>query len=122
MAGLNVMIVDDSVLAVRKVEAMLVEMGHRVVGTASTGAEAISAYKKCMPDLVTMDITMPDMDGIQATKAIIAAFPDARIIMATSHGQENMVRDAIRAGAKGYVLKPVKAEKLLASIDKALKE
>ena len=112
MVGLKFLVVDDSMLAIRKVQAMLADMGHEVIRTAATGAEALQAYRETNPDVVTMDITMPDMDGIQATKAIVSAFPDARIIMVTSHGQEGMVRDALRAGARGYVLKPVKADKL----------
>ena len=112
MAPLKILTVDDSMLTLRKLEAMLDNIGHKVVGTAGTGAEALDAYRQLNPDLVTMDITMPDMNGIQATKAIKAEFSDARIIMVTSHGQEAMVRDALKAGAVGYVLKPIKPEKL----------
>jgi two-component system, chemotaxis family, chemotaxis protein CheY len=105
--GLNIMIVDDSLLAIRKMEAMLLKMGHYVRETAANGAEALEKYRQSMPDLVTMDITMPEMDGIEATEKIIAEFPDAKIIIVTSHGQEEMVRQAINAGASGYVVKPV---------------
>lgn len=112
MTPLNVMIVDDSLLATRKMETMLEAMGHRIVSTVATGAGALPAYRNFNPDLVTMDITMPDMDGIEATRAIMTEFRDANIIMVTSHGQEEMVREALKAGAKGYVLKPVNAEKL----------
>ena len=118
MIALKTLIVDDSLLASRKLSAMLEEMGHQVVKMAATGAEALVAYREVVPDLVTMDITMPDMDGIQATAAIIAEFPNANIIMVTSHGQEGMVRDALRAGAKGYVLKPVKVDRLRDMIKK----
>ena len=121
MIKLSVMVVDDSLLAARKLETMLTAMGHQVVGTVATGAEAVSAYGRCNPDLVTMDITMPDMDGIEASRHIIASFPDARIIMVTSHGQENMVREALKAGAKGYVLKPVDADKLAEMIKKVVR-
>ena len=112
MAPLNILTVDDSMLTLRKLQAMLEDIGHKVVGTAGTGAEALEAYRSHNPDLVTMDITMPDMNGIQATKAIRAEFANAKIVMVTSHGQEAMVRDALKAGAMGYVLKPIKPEKL----------
>ncbi|MFZ4624446.1 MAG: response regulator [Rhodoferax sp.] len=116
MTPLNVMIVDDSLLATRKMETMLTAMGHRVVRAVTSGAAAVQAYRDYNPDLVTMDITMPGMDGIQATRTILAEFRDAKIIMVTSHGQEDMVREALKAGALGYVLKPVNAEKLAAHI------
>lgn len=120
MPSLKVLIVDDSLVAVKKLTLMLEGMGHVVVGTAGTGAKAVEAYRATNPDLVTMDITMPDMDGVQATAHIIREFPAARIIMVTSHGQERMVIDSLDAGAKGYVLKPVRAEKLTDMIDKVM--
>lgn len=119
---LNVMIVDDSLLAARKLDALFNDLGHRVIANAHTGEEAISAYRVHNPDLVTMDITMPGMTGIEATKLILKDFPDAIIIMVTSHGQEGMVREALKAGAKGYVLKPVKPEKLTEAIKRAFSQ
>jgi two-component system chemotaxis response regulator CheY len=85
MQSLNVLIVDDSMLAVQVLKNALEELGHKVVKTAGTGVAALAAYKACNPDIVTMDITMPDMDGIVATGNIVKAFPDARVIMVTSH-------------------------------------
>ena len=120
MVSLNIMVVDDSQLAIRKMETMLVAMGHKVGQTASNGSVAIANYRKDIPDLVTMDITMPEMDGIEATGRIVAEFPDAKIIMVTSHGQEDMVRQAIKAGARGYVMKPVKAEELAVHIERVI--
>jgi len=119
--ALNVLVVDDSSLAIKKMEAMLLKMGHYVRHTAKSGAEAVTKYRHEIPDLVTMDITMPDMDGIQATAKIITEFPDAKIIMVTSHGQEDMVRQAIKAGARGYILKPVDPDKLAAQIEAIIK-
>jgi two-component system chemotaxis response regulator CheY len=116
---LRVLVVDDSLITINKVSSMLNAIGHSVVGTARTGAEALAAYRESRPDIVTMDITMPDMDGVEATKRIVEEFPDARIIMVTSHGQEKMVLAAIDAGALGYVLKPIRADKLEATIDQA---
>src|SRR5262245_60545940 len=112
MNALNVLVVDDSVLAVAVLRSELEKLGHKVVQTARSGAEAFTAYKACNPDVVTMDITMPDMDGIAATEKIVKVYPDAQIIMVTSHAQKGMVMDALKAGARGYVLKPIKAEKL----------
>ncbi len=117
MFSLNIMVVDDSLLAIRKMEALLLKLGHNVRATAANGSDAIHKYRLEMPDVVTMDITMPEMDGIEATRRIIVEFPDAKIIMVTSHGQEDMVRQAIKAGARGYILKPVDAEKLAQQIE-----
>jgi DNA-binding NarL/FixJ family response regulator len=108
----RVLIVDDSLLVVRSLSNLLRDLGHDVIKTASSGTMALDAYRECQPDVVTMDITMPDLDGIQATERILAEFPDARIIMVTSHGQEGMVMKSIKAGAKGYILKPIKPDKL----------
>lgn len=117
-APLNILIVDDSLITVKKLTVLIEQLGHRVAGTAGSGAAALSAYGEVSPDLVTMDITMPGMDGVEATRQIVARFPDARIIMVTSHGQEKMVIDALDAGARGYVLKPVRPEKLAEMIRK----
>jgi two-component system chemotaxis response regulator CheY len=112
MERLNVLIVDDSRLAVQVLKSALEDLGHKVVRTAGTGAEAMTAYQACNPDVVTMDITMPDMDGIAATEKLVKSYPDARIIMVSSHAQQNMVMDALKAGAKGYILKPIQPDKL----------
>lgn len=115
---MNVLIVDDSILTVKKLQSLLEAQGHKVVETAGTGAQALEAYRVYRPDLVTMDITMPDMDGVEATRRIVAEFPNAVVIMVTSHGQERMVIDALDAGARGYVLKPIRPEKLYEMIAK----
>lgn len=112
MQPLNVLVVDDSMLAMEVLKNSLHELGHNVVRTARSGAEALRAYQDSNPDLVTMDVTMPGMDGIAATQRIIKEFPDARIVMVTSHAQKGMVMDALKAGAKGYILKPLQTEKL----------
>lgn len=91
---------------------MLTDIGHNVISTARTGEEAVEQFMQYKPDIITMDITMPDINGIETTKKIIEKRPNALIVMITSHGQEAMVLDSIEAGAKGYLLKPVKAEKL----------
>lgn len=122
------MVVDDSALTVKRLVTMLEQLGHEVIKTCKSGLEAVETIKflvnkgssSSMPDLITMDITMPDMDGIEATRHILALYPQALIIMVTSHGQEQMVMDAITAGAKGYVLKPIKQDKLQESIKKVM--
>lgn len=119
--ALTVIVVDDSPIIVKKLTVLLHTFGYKVVHTASNGKEAIAAYKQHKPDVVTMDITMPGMDGIEATQEIIKEFPDAKIVMITSHGQENMVLDALKAGAKGYVLKPFQQQKVYETIQKACK-
>ncbi|RDH43923.1 response regulator [Zooshikella ganghwensis] len=121
MTGLRVMVVDDSLITINKLTKMLTELGYEVVSQCRSGAVAVASYPKVKPDIVTMDITMPDMDGIEATKAIMASYPQANIIMVTSHGQEQMVLEAIDAGARGYVLKPVKEVRLQEVIQKVLK-
>lgn len=113
---LAVMIVDDSMIMTQKLKLVLSELGHEVVRICKDGPDAIRDYPLVKPDLVTMDITMPGMDGIEAMKAILADHPRARVIMVTSHGQEAMVVRALDAGALGYVLKPVSKDALAAMI------
>ena len=112
MESLNIIVVEDSTMTTRKIKQMLQEIGHTVIATARTGIEAIEAAKKYKADIITMDITMPDMDGIEATKRILSMNPETRIIIITSHGQELMVYNAVEAGAKGYLLKPLERDKL----------
>lgn len=109
---LKIVVVDDSLIIRRNIAKMLERMGHEIVAEAKNGKEAIACYRKHFPDLMTMDITMPDMDGIEAVRGIMGKSEEVKIIMVTSHGQEEMVIAAIKAGASGYVLKPVNAEKL----------
>ncbi|MDO8453525.1 MAG: response regulator [Sulfurimonas sp.] len=109
---LKILIVDDSLIIRKKITTIVEKLGHEVVGQAKTGQEAIKMYESAKPDLVTMDITMPDMDGITAVKHIVEIDKNAKIIMVTSHGQEDMVIDSIKVGAVGYMLKPITDEKL----------
>lgn len=120
MTSLNVLIVDDSLLTQHKIVKIFEELGHIVVATARTGREAIDAYAAHKPDIVSMDITMPDMNGIEACKQICAEDAAAKIIMVTSHGQEQMVIDSLDAGAKGYIIKPMKTEKFRDIIEKVM--
>ena len=113
---LRVLVVDDSVILRKAIINLLSELGHQGVGEAGSGYEAIHEYKRLKPDLVTMDITMPGIqgihDGVEALKEIRKIDPEANVIMVTSHGEEELVLDAIDAGAKGYILKPIAKDKI----------
>jgi two-component system, chemotaxis family, chemotaxis protein CheY len=109
---LKVLVVDDSLIIRKKISKIVENLGHELVFAAINGQEAIDAYKKYKPDLVTMDITMPDMDGITAVQHIVKEDENAKIIMVTSHGQEDMVIKSIKSGAVSYILKPISEEKL----------
>ena len=122
MNSLNILVVDDSLIMRVNLVRSLESLGHTIVGEAVDGTTSIVAYEKYKPDLVTMDITMPDMDGITAVKKIKESHPEANIIMVTSHGQEAMVMNALKAGAKGYILKPISPEKLTQAIGKIFKD
>lgn len=116
----RVLVVDDAAFMRMSLKTMLEKNGYEVVGEAENGLMGVNKYRSLKPDLVTMDITMPQMSGIQALKAIRAEDPDARIIMITAIGQEPMVREAIMSGAKGFIVKPFKEEGVINSINKLL--
>lgn len=120
--SLNIMVVDDSILIAKRLSSILTELGHNIVAVCDNGKKAFENYETFKPDLITMDITMPEMDGIESTKKICAQYPEALVIMVTSHGQEQMVIDAINSGAKGYILKPFKKEKLEETIKTVLEK
>lgn len=120
MEALNIMVVDDSTLSTKRLTQILGLLGHNVVQTARTGADAVAAYPACLPDLVTMDVAMPDMDGIEAVRRILASYPDAIIIMVTSHEMDMKVVDAVNAGAKGYVRKPADKDEIERTIAKVI--
>ena len=98
------------------------ENGYEVVDEAVNGQEAVKKYKEHSPDLVTMDITMPKMDGIEATKAIIDINPDANVVVCSAMGQKPMVLEAIEAGAKDFIVKPIKPEKVKETLGKLMDE
>ncbi len=119
---LKVLVVDDSLIIRKKVTKLIEKLGHKVLYSAKDGQDAIDSYTSNKSDLVTMDITMPDMDGITAVKEIIKIDANAKIIMVTSHGQEDMVIKSIQAGAVGYMLKPVTEDKLATAIGEVFEE
>lgn len=116
----TVMIVDDSLVMAQKLSVILRDLGHEIVRVCKDGAAAVRDYPLVKPDLVTMDITMPGISGIEAMSQIMEKNVGARVIMVTSHGQEAMVVRAIEAGAMGYVLKPVTKDRLSAMIERAM--
>lgn len=114
----KVLIVDDAMFMRAMIRDILINSGkYEVIGEASNGEEAIAKYQSLNPDLVTMDIVMPQMDGIEATKEIIKIDSKARIVMCSALGQEALVIESIAAGAKDFIVKPFSAEKVLKVID-----
>jgi two-component system chemotaxis response regulator CheY len=116
----KILIVDDAAFMRTIITDILVKNGFEIAGEASTGVEAIKKYKELSPDLVTLDITMPEMDGITSLKEIKKFDPDAKIIMCSAMGQQVIVIDAIQAGAKDFVVKPFQAERVVEAVKKAL--
>ena len=116
----RILIVDDASFMRMMIKDILVKNGYEVVGEAADGAQAVTMYKELKPDLVTMDITMPEMDGITALKNIRAENPNAVVIMCSAMGQQAMVIDAIQAGAKDFIVKPFQADRVLEAISKNL--
>ncbi len=117
--GKKVLIVDDAAFMRMMLKTILSNAGYEVVGEACNGKQAVEQYKALLPNIVTLDITMPEMDGIQALKEIKKIDPGARCIMCSAMGQQAMVVEAIQAGAKDFIVKPFQAEKVLDSVCKA---
>lgn len=118
--GARVLIVDDAAFMRMMIKNILTSNGYEVVGEAENGVQAVEKYKELKPDLVTMDITMPEMDGIAAVKEIKKIDPNARIIMCSAMGQQSMVIEAIQAGAKDFIVKPFNPQRVLEAVEKAL--
>jgi|SRR5271156_954149 len=116
----RVLVVDDAMFMRKVVTDALRSGGHEVIGEAANGQEAVSCFKTLRPDVMTMDITMPEMDGIAALREIIALDPSARIVMCSAIGQETKVLEAVKAGAKDFIVKPFQTERVLTAIDKAM--
>ena len=116
----RVVIVDDAVFMRMMIKDILEKNGFEIIGEASNGASAVEEYKNLKPDIVTMDITMPEMDGIQAVKEIRKIDPDAKIIMCSAMGQQAMVMEAIQAGAKDFIVKPFQSDRVVEALNKVL--
>jgi len=119
--GRNILIVDDAAFMRMMIKDIASKNGFNVVGEAQNGKEAVEMYLKCKPDIVTMDITMPEKDGISAVKDIMSIDSSARIIMCSAMGQQSLVMEAIKAGARDFLVKPFKAERVVEAIEKALR-
>lgn len=120
MAGKNILLVDDAAFMRMMLKDILVKNGYDVVGEAENGAKAVEKYKELKPNLVIMDITMPEMDGIQAAKAIKGDDGNATIIMCSAMGQQAMVIEAIQAGAKDFIVKPFQPDRVLEAVKKVI--
>jgi Response regulator containing CheY-like receiver domain and AraC-type DNA-binding domain len=118
--GKRILIVDDAAFMRMMIKDIVTKNGYEVVGEAQNGAEAVELYEKYSPDIVTMDITMPEKDGISAVKDIMAFDAKAKVIMCSAMGQQSLVMDAIRAGARDFLVKPFKPERVIEAIDKVL--
>ncbi len=116
----RVLIVDDASFMRMMVKEILTKNGYEVAGEAENGQKAVEKYTELSPDLVIMDITMPEVDGIEAVKLIKAQDPDAKIVMCSAMGQQAMVIEAIQAGAKDFIVKPFQADRVLEAVKKVI--
>ena len=117
----KILIVDDTLFMRTLLKNILFSGGHTIAGESGDGEEAVAKYKELKPDLVTMDVVMPKMNGIEALKGIKAFDPAARVVMCTAVGQEQMVKLAIKTGAKGYIVKPFQLSELIARLEVQLR-
>ncbi|MBU9721769.1 MULTISPECIES: response regulator [Bacillaceae] len=115
---MRVLVTDDAAFMRMQLKDIISKLGHEVVGEAENGKDAIEQYKKLMPDLVTMDITMPELDGINALKEIKSFDPHARVIMCSAMGQQGMVLEAIQNGAKDFIVKPFNQDRISEALEK----
>lgn len=116
----KILVVDDAAFMRMMIKDILTKNGYDVVGEAENGAKAVEKYKELTPDLVIMDITMPEVDGIQAVREIKKVDDDAKIIMCSAMGQQAMVIESIQAGARDFIVKPFQAERVLEAVKKVL--
>src|SRR3954466_9608547 len=118
----RILVVDDAAFMRKMVSDALTRGGHEVVGEAGNGTEAIARFQELKPELTTLDITMPEKDGLAALKEIIALDPNARVIMCSALGQESKVLESIKLGARDFVVKPFQPERVLEAVGKAVAE
>ncbi len=116
----RILVVDDAAFMRMMIKDILTKNGYEVVGEAADGVQAVEKFKDLSPDLVTMDITMPEMDGITALKEIKKLDGSAKVIMCSAMGQQAMVIDAIQAGAKDFIVKPFQADRVIEAIKKTM--
>jgi len=118
--GKKILIVDDAAFMRMMIKDILTKNGYEIVGEAENGARAIDKYKELNPDLVIMDITMPEVDGIAAVREIKKINSDSKIIMCSAMGQQAMVIESIQAGARDFIVKPFQAERVVEAVKKVL--
>ncbi len=118
--GKRVLITDDALFMRVTLKNILTKGGYEIVGEAANGQESVDLYQQHKPDLVTMDITMPEMDGITAVREIRKFDPDANVIMCSAMGQKNMIMEAVSAGAKDFLVKPFQPDKVIEAIQKII--
>ena len=116
----RVLVVDDAAFMRKMVSDALSGGGHEIVGEAGNGAEAIERYQELRPDVMTLDITMPEKDGLAALQEIIAADPGAKVVMCSALGQESKVLESIKLGAKDFVVKPFQPSRVLEAVQRVL--
>ena len=116
----NILICDDAAFMRMMIKDILTKNGYNIAGEAENGAKAVEKYSELKPDLVLMDITMPEMDGIEALKKIKAADPNASVIMCSAMGQQAMVIESIQSGAKDFIVKPFQADRVIEAVQKVV--
>jgi two-component system, chemotaxis family, chemotaxis protein CheY len=116
----RVLVCDDAIFMRTMISDILTGAGYEVVGEAESGVQAIERYKALRPDLVTMDIVMPDLGGIEAVREIVKVDPEAKILMCSAMGQQALVVEAIQAGAKDFVVKPFQPSRVLEAVQRVL--
>lgn len=118
----RVLIADDASFMRQMIREIIEPEGYEVVGEATNGVEAIERYTELTPDIVTMDIVMPKQSGLDAVKGILKLAPDAKVVMCSALGQESLVMEALQAGARDFIVKPFKADNVLATLAKTLEK
>ena len=121
MSEKKILLVDDAAFMRMMIKDILVKNGFSVCGEGQDGNEAIEKYKALQPDLVIMDITMPNMDGLAALKEIRKEYPNAKVVMCSAMGQESYVVEAIKSGASDFIVKPFQADRIVSTVTKVLK-
>ena len=116
----NILICDDAAFMRMMIKDILTKNGYNIAGEAENGAKAVEKYAELKPDLVLMDITMPEMDGIEALKKIKETDPNASVIMCSAMGQQAMVIESIQSGAKDFIVKPFQADRVLEAVQKVV--
>ncbi|MEA2713163.1 MAG: two-component system, chemotaxis family, chemotaxis protein CheY [Gemmatimonadales bacterium] len=116
----TVLVCDDAIFMRTMISDILSQAGFEVVGEADSGVQAVAKYRQLKPDLVTMDIVMPDMGGIEAVREICKSDPEAKILMCSAMGQQALVVEAIQAGAKDFVVKPFQPSRVLEAVQRVL--